>query len=365
MVLISRPVGAVDIEVSASNVRGLGAVQLAQSLLPAIDAVEGSGVTRMWLPATGPLSSYHGRNSQTRYQIYRRSLPNAVSRVVECLMPSRVYPQGSALLVLGDVPLRHRGKQAIFVHRPHMFDDVEAGSGLSVSGWIMRRLFALNLPYVDRVIVQTHAMAERLTATYPATSGRIVIIPQPAPQWLLDLPVVRRGRVATAAGLSLFYPAAGYPHKNHRILEQAAQSAEVRAIVSDLFVTLDTPAAESGDGPIRYLGRLDPDTMRDRYASVDALVFPSLEESFGLPLVEAMTIGLPIVCADRPYARVLCGDEAIYFDPKDPVSLVAALESLGQRLEAGWWPRWDAQLVSIPKDWDDVARRMLATLSAP
>ena len=353
-----------DIEVSASNVRGLGAVQLALSLLPALDAIEENGITRIWLPATGPLATYRGSNSATRYQIYRRWTFNAASRVLECLFPSRVYPAGAAVLVLGDVPLRHRGRQVIFVHRPHLFNDVAAGSGLSISGWIMRRLFALNLAYVNNVIVQTQVMAERLAATYPEVEGRIIVIPQPAPQWLLDRPLVRNGRITTATQLSLFYPAAGYPHKNHRILETAAGVPAIRTIVSRISLTLDAPSAKPGDELLCYLGRLDSDAMRDQYSSTDALIFPSLEESFGLPLVEAMTIGLPIVCADRPYARHLCGNEAIYFDPMDVASLSNALGVLRRQLDAGWWPRWAGQLEAIPNDWGDVARRMLNTLNA-
>jgi glycosyltransferase involved in cell wall biosynthesis len=60
----------------------------------------------------------------------------------------------------------------------------------------------------------------------------------------------------------------------------------------------------------------------DLYRAVDACVFPSICESFGHPLVEAMAAGKPLVCADRPYARELCGEYALYVDPKRPEDLV-------------------------------------------
>ena len=57
-------------------------------------------------------------------------------------------------------------------------------------------------------------------------------------------------------------------------------------------------------------------------------VTPSLVESGNLTLVEAMTLGTPIAVADRPYARDLCGDAAVYFDPHRPAALAAAVTDL-------------------------------------
>jgi glycosyltransferase involved in cell wall biosynthesis len=58
--------------------------------------------------------------------------------------------------------------------------------------------------------------------------------------------------------------------------------------------------------------------MAELYAGADVFVYPSVIESFGHPLVEAMAVGLPIVAADSPVNRELCRDAAIYFSPFDP-----------------------------------------------
>ncbi len=81
----------------------------------------------------------------------------------------------------------------------------------------------------------------------------------------------------------------------------------------------------------------------DRYATVDGVMFLSTSESYGLPLVEAMACGLPVVCPDLEYARTICGDVAIYFDPNDVASLRAAVTELHRRLAAGWSPDWSLQ----------------------
>ena len=87
--------------------------------------------------------------------------------------------------------------------------------------------------------------------------------------------------------------------------------------------------------------------------------FLSLAESFGFPLVEAMWIGLPIICPDLPYARTLCGEQAIYFDPNNVDSLHVAIGQLTKRRNLGWWPDWSINLKKIPRDWEKVADAML------
>ena len=55
------------------------------------------------------------------------------------------------------------------------------------------------------------------------------------------------------------------------------------------------------------------------------MIFPSLCETLGLPLQEAMSAGLPVLAADLPYAREVCGDYASYFNPRDVDSIEKAI----------------------------------------
>jgi glycosyltransferase involved in cell wall biosynthesis len=95
--------------------------------------------------------------------------------------------------------------------------------------------------------------------------------------------------------------------------------------------------------------------MVQAYSETDALVYLSAAESYGLPLVEAMHVGLPIVAPDLPYARAVCGGEAIYFAADRIGSLRQALELLQRRLADGWWPDWSDRLAHIPSSWSAVA----------
>lgn len=342
-----------SLRISLTNVTGLGATQLVQSLLPALERV--GLVGDIHLPATGPLAQYERHSPGPAPLPIRRRLPNALSRLVECTVQAGAFDGNTPLLVLGDLPLRIRGRQIVFVHTPHLLlEPAGASPAQRIKFGIARTIFRLNAKRVAAAIVQTETMRTGLEATYSALKGRVHVVPQPAPEWLLESGLRRTGRVASGR-LRLFYPAAGYPHKNHALLYDAASQMTWLNLVKTLVVTLPPTSDRQG---VHSTGRLEPAAMRDEYMRADALVFPSLAESYGLPLVEAMWLGLPILCADLPYSHDLCGDTAIYFSPDDRGSLEAAVVELSQRLARGWWPDWTERLKNIPKGWDGVAARM-------
>lgn len=349
--------------ITLTNVTGLGATQLVQSLLPALERA--GQVGDIYLPATGPLVRYERSSPGPAPRPIRRRLPNALSRLVECTVQAGAFDGPTPLLVLGDMPLRMRGRQVVFVHTPHLLlEPAGASATQRIKFSIARTVFRINARRVDAAIVQTETMRRGLEAAYPVLAGRVHVVAQPAPEWLLASGLQRTGRVRSGK-LRLFYPAAGYPHKNHALLWSAAASAGWQQVVQTLVMTLPDANGAIGSQGIQATGRLNPPAMRDQYAQADALVFPSFAESYGLPIVEAMWLGLPVLCADLPYAHDLCGDTAIYFAPDDARSLEAAVAELYRRLASGWWPNWAEQLKRIPDNWDTVAARMTAIAHQP
>jgi glycosyltransferase involved in cell wall biosynthesis len=277
------------------------------------------------------------------------------------LFGRRFGGEGS-LLVLGDIPLRCVGRQTVFVQTPLLTNSAGTNRRIGATKyWIARCLFRLNARFASAFIVQTEAMKNALSETYPDIAGRLHVIGHPAPEWLLSAGLKRNSLIPhDAPGLELFYPAAGYPHKNHRLLSQIDNNDRSAWPISSLTLTIGEELHPNRSiGWIRCVGRLEPQAVLERYRTVDGLLFLSLSESFGFPLVEAMWIGLPIICPELPYSRILCGDEAIYFDPEDIGSLHTAVTELQARLEDGWWPNWSEALKKIPASWEDVAATML------
>ena len=358
---LRKAIGVPVVRVHATNVIGLGATRLAQSLLPAMEQLGGYDVRTVYLPYQGTLAGYRPTSKSTTVVRRKRRLPNAISRVIECTLLGRRFEGEGSLLVLGDIPLRCSGRQTVFVQTP-LLTRSPGNRGMSaLKYWIAQRLFRLNASFASAFIVQTQAMRDALSATYPEILSRIHVIGQPAPDWLLSAGLKRTGVMQRdAPGLHLFYPAAGYPHKNHRLLSRAKDGREWP--VSSLTLTIPSALNPNPElGWIRCVDRLDPNDVLSTYGAADGLLFLSTSESFGFPLVEAMSVGLPIICPDLAYARVLCGAGAIYFDPQNIDSLYVAITELRERLRNGWWPDWRLQLESIPESWSVVAAAMLLT----
>jgi glycosyltransferase involved in cell wall biosynthesis len=81
---------------------------------------------------------------------------------------------------------------------------------------------------------------------------------------------------------------------------------------------------------VEFVGPSTNGEAQQLYREGDIFVFPSVCESFGLPMVEAMAHGLPIVAADTPVNREICGEAALYFRPLDPEDLAEKVILLGR-----------------------------------
>ena len=73
---------------------------------------------------------------------------------------------------------------------------------------------------------------------------------------------------------------------------------------------------------IQFLGRVSDEELVRLYNQAACFVFPSLYEGFGLPPLEAMACGCPVLVSDIPVEREVCGDAAQYFNPLEPTNIL-------------------------------------------
>ncbi|HEX8857001.1 MAG TPA: glycosyltransferase family 1 protein [Thermoleophilaceae bacterium] len=114
--------------------------------------------------------------------------------------------------------------------------------------------------------------------------------------------------------------------KNLGALRATAEMLERRGI--------ELVSAGSGRGymraedapPVRAFGYVPDEDMPGLYAHAEAFVMPSLYEGFGLPCIEAMACGTPVVAADRAALPETCGDAALLADPEDGAAFSAVVE---------------------------------------
>ena len=109
-------------------------------------------------------------------------------------------------------------------------------------------------------------------------------------------------------------------HKNLQVLLAANalldQSRYQIVLVGAGNAKIFQPAPIQPAGNLIMPGRLTDGELKALYQNAAALVFPSLYEGFGLPLLEAMACGCPVLCSDIPSSREVCADAALYFDPR-------------------------------------------------
>jgi len=79
---------------------------------------------------------------------------------------------------------------------------------------------------------------------------------------------------------------------------------------------------------VSYLGKPDRAQLIDLYGAADVLVAPSLQEGFGLTILEAMAAGIPVVTSNVSAMPEVAGDAAILISPTDTDMIAAAIEQL-------------------------------------
>jgi glycosyltransferase involved in cell wall biosynthesis len=125
----------------------------------------------------------------------------------------------------------------------------------------------------------------------------------------------------------LLYPARAWPHKNHaRLLDAFAELRRERPGLR-LVLTGGGHAQAMPDG-VDVRGHVSLTELVSLYRRASAVVFPSLYEGFGQPVLEAMACGCPVACSDIPPLREIVADAAVTFRPAAPAEIAAAVRQL-------------------------------------
>jgi glycosyltransferase involved in cell wall biosynthesis/SAM-dependent methyltransferase len=174
----------------------------------------------------------------------------------------------------------------------------------------------------DRVHVVHTQLADRLPRPSAETATRVT------------------SRFGLTPGRFIVYPANFWPHKNHLMLLTAFGIYRRRH--PNIHLKLVCPGAP---GPrqayvkdaahrlglaahIVLPGYVTDEELAALLQASLAVVFPSLYEGFGMPVLEAMACGTPVLCSNLTSLPEIAGDAALYFDPRNPFDIVAAIERI-------------------------------------
>jgi glycosyltransferase involved in cell wall biosynthesis len=188
----------------------------------------------------------------------------------------------------------------------------------------------------DRVITISEFSRQTLIEHHRLPPARVKVVHLCADERYARAEVARPPAAALPERF-LFYPANLWKHKNHEVLFQALRRLrDDRGRRFDVVLTgfgqdADSPAlaaarAHGVADQVHALGYRSVEELAYLYRHAEMLVFPSLFEGFGMPLVEAMAAGCPVVAARATSIPEVVGEAAELFDPASPAALGAAIE---------------------------------------
>jgi glycosyltransferase involved in cell wall biosynthesis len=242
--------------------------------------------------------------------------------------------------------------------------------------WVLATALARVRRRADTVIVPSTAAAEDVARYLRVERERVVVIPmgcEPRFQPVVNpaRAIAVRQRYALPERYALFVGTLE-PRKNILTLLRAFSRLVAERPQDDLklvvaggkgwgderfFASMDRLAIRL---PVIFTGYIADDDLPDVYRGAQMFVYPSLYEGFGLPILEAMASGVPVITSNRASLPEVAGDAALIVDPTRPDDLAAAMSAVlsNSALREGLQRKGIARAKGFT--WEDVARRTLA-----
>ncbi|MEM7582676.1 MAG: glycosyltransferase [Acidobacteriota bacterium] len=273
-------------------------------------------------------------------RVRRRLLPSEPTALMELHerepVSVLVCPMGGARSVDPRVPVLTVVHDLQHAAYPEFFADQD------------RQARQLNLEHAarwsERIITVSEFVRQTVLDHLELPREQVVSIPHGVRDRLprLDDREVERicGHHGLRRGQYLLYPANCWPHKNHALLLTAFARLCQRRPEAGLHLVLTGADQPDPAGvldqvermglaeDVLWLGFVPTRAFAGLLQGCRALIFPSLYEGFGMPVVEAMAAGRPVLCSDSATFQEVAGSAALTFDPRRPHDLCAAIERL-------------------------------------
>ncbi|WP_171019910.1 glycosyltransferase [Hydrogenophaga sp. 2FB] len=308
--------------VHAPNVHLGGGRTLLLSLLNAVPARDSVALLDTRLDTSGvPTDLVLERFSPTLVGRWR-----AERRILQLARP------GDTVLCFGNLPplFRNQGRVAVFLQNRYLFGERNLRAFSLWERWrigLERLWFSHRLDMETMLVyVQTASMAGELLRETGVAARVFPFIPSETSSG--------SGQIEPPE-FDFIYVASGEPHKNHQQLIDAWKALAQQGSFPTLCLTLEPKRHADLLEHLRHtqdrhglritnVGPVAPTDMARCYRRSRALIYPSTLESFGLPLIEASQLGLPILASELDYVRDVV-TPAETFNPNSPVSIARAV----------------------------------------
>ncbi len=338
------------------------------------------GYEKIELPAKSEVFVYKGSHSPfARYWFETVTLP----KIVERYKPDAIFGSSNIGLANPNVP------QALFVQQAHLFYEKKYYPDASLRWrlriWALKSQIKKSLPKTDLVFGQTPIVRQRFSDAFGYPVERIKILRWPAPAEIksgafLDAPPV----IDKSTGNFYFLLLTNYMvHRNPGVLIPLCNryGTEIRAKGIKFITTVESSDSLSA---VRFLKEIFKNHLEDVIVNVgylsredvsrylphsDVLWMPTTLETLCLPFLEAMAVGAPILAPDIDFARYVCGDAAIFYDPWDIESIFRNIMLMKENaplreelVEKGKKELGDRK--KFAGNWEEVAKDLMQDLRA-
>lgn len=242
-----------------------------------------------------------------------------------------------------------------------------------------RSLVMRRLRLVSIVFCQTEVMRRRFKEAF-GYHGEVLILPNAISRDVIlhTRETISKRLMVPENTFRLLVLTRYYAHKNLEILVDCFDRfrRELHDVVAILTIAeAQHPNAKDLLAEIRRrhldtqiinIGPAPQHLLPDYYRQVNALLLPTLLESFSGTYLEAMSFGTPILTSDRDFARETCGDAAIYFDPLSPEAIRDSILTLknSDELRKKLIQAGDRQLGSFSGNWDTIVANAIGEIEA-
>lgn len=260
-------------------------------------------------------------------------------------------------------PVMHRRKLTVIHDAQFLFADC----GYPLRQRLGYRFLAPRIARTSETVVTVSEYSRRMLHHFGvADPEQVEVIPNGADHILeveADLALCRKLGLKTGAYVVMF--GSHKPYKNNKVVFDAFAGEQVGTVklvvVGPSRLELERAGLAPPSGTI-FAGRVDDASLRGLLAGALAIAFPSRTEGFGLPPLEAMLCGCPVIASPAGAIPEACGDAAVYAGVDDPRAWqLAMLEMRGNealrrgRIEAGYRR-------AAPFTWQSSGARLLALL---
>ena len=231
---------------------------------------------------------------------------------------------------LGNLPIPYFKDQALLFDNPFLTLDTFRDIQLSLISKVRHKLrnltFRMRLNELSLIFPQTMLQENFLSARF-SKLPKTVIVPNSYTTLADDSSLIEIPEISKHTKTKLLALSRYYEHKNLEILIELASLFKETNSEYMIFLTIESHQGKgakrilrsisdlSMEGYIKNLGEISPFELHNIYYQTDAVILPTLLESFSTVYMDALKYEKPIFTSDREFAREICGDAAFYFNP--------------------------------------------------